>query len=67
MTKNNKYENVDLSTLSDDELLEACEIARSNVHYYNAAEGNWRSETKSRKLAYDRLDQIHEEVSARNL
>ena len=49
----------DLSTLTDDELLFESDEARSNVSYYNAAEGdNWYREAEAREKAKQYLSEV---------
>lgn len=55
------------TTLTDAELLEAAHKAALGVSYYNAAEGNWRSEGAARGVANQKLREIREEMKSRGL
>lgn len=58
----------DLSTLTDDELLFESDEVRSNVSYYNAAEGdNWYREAEAREKAKQYLSEVWKEVQKRGL
>ena len=57
----------DLSTATDEQILDAYDNARGSMSYYNAAEGNWSSETDERNKAYHYLNEVGTELQRRNL
>jgi hypothetical protein len=57
----------DLNEMTDEEVLDAFDSIRSDVSYYNAAEGNWSRETTERNAAKKRMQEIWLEIQKRNL
>lgn len=57
----------DLTTLTDTEVLHQYDLARSDMSYYNAAEGNWSQETNARNAASVYLSEVWKEVNNRGL
>lgn len=57
----------DLSELTDEQVLDEYDSARGTMSYYNAAEGNWSSETEERNKASAYLSAVRKELNKRNL
>jgi len=57
----------DLSTLTNEQLLEEVHRLAVSVSYYNAAEGNWSSETEARNAAKAEFREARKELDARSL
>ena len=58
----------DLEMLSDTEVLDIYDNARSKVAFYNAADGSsWHNETDGRQAARRWLAEVQEEVDSRDL
>ena len=65
MKEKNKMK--DLTHLSDEEVLNCYDLARSRMSYYNAAEGNWSKETTERNNAKHYLNIVRSELKRRRL
>lgn len=61
------YKDNEFVNLSDDDLLEEYDDARNLMSYYNAAEGNWSSETGARNECSSYLGTVRSEIDVRNL
>lgn len=58
---------VDLSVLSDEQLIEETHRLARSVSYYNAAEGNWSQETEARNATKAEFWAALDEMAARDL
>lgn len=56
-----------VKNLTDEQLLVEYDNIRSAMSYYNAAEGNWSSETEARNKTQKNLELIRSEVVLRKL
>ena len=57
----------DLTVMTDEEVLDQYDSARSDMSYYNAAEGNWSQETNARNAARAYLNDVWAEITKRSL
>jgi hypothetical protein len=58
---------VDYGSMTDEMLLDEVHRLASSVSYYNAAEGNWSSETADRVATNAKFRAAREELARRNM
>lgn len=58
---------VDYGSMTDEMLLDEVHRLASSVSYYNAAEGNWSSETEARNEVKAKFHAAREELARRNI
>lgn len=58
---------VDYGSMTDEMLLDEVHRLASSVSYYNAAEGNWSSETQARNECKAMFRAAREELARRNI
>jgi len=61
------YNDEEINIVKDDKILEEYDDARSLMSYYNAAEGNWSSETTARNECSAYLRTVFNQIESRNL